>query len=91
MYHLLNSKKRLFWNNRLSSERWEVQEAAKSLGVANNLLYRWKEQQKQLSTGKRLAEEERSEFQRLRKENKELRMEKEILKKASAFFVKEMK
>jgi transposase len=70
---------------------YTVPEAAKSLGVANNLLYRWKEQQEQLSTGKGLAEEERSEFQRLRKENKELRMEKEILKKASAFFAKEMK
>jgi len=38
-----------------------------------------------------LAEDERDELKRLRKENKELRMEKEILKKASAFFAKEMK
>jgi len=30
-------------------------------------------------------------LKRLRKENKELRMEKEILKKASAFYAKEMK
>jgi transposase len=44
-----------------------------------------------LSTGVGLAEDERTELQRLRKENKELRMEKEILKKASAFFAKEMK
>lgn len=66
-------------------------EAAKSLGVATNLLYRWKEQQEQLSAGVGLAEDERTELQRLRKENKELRMEKEILKKASAFFAKEMK
>jgi len=56
------------------------------LGVANNLLYRWKGQQEQLSVGKGLAEGDRVELQRLRKENKELRMEKEILKKASAFF-----
>jgi transposase len=68
-----------------------VAEAAKSLGVATNLLYRWKEKQEQLSTGVGLAEDERTELQRLRKENKELRMEKEILKKASAFFAKEMK
>jgi transposase len=38
-----------------------------------------------------LIEDEREELKRLRKENKELRMEKEILKKASAFFSKEMK
>lgn len=70
---------------------YSVAEAAKSLGVATNLLYRWKDQQGQLSTNQGLAEDERTELQRLRKENKELRMEKEILKKASAFFAKEMK
>ncbi len=70
---------------------YSVAEAAKSLGVATNLLYRWKDQQGQLSTNQGLAENEQTELQRLRKENKELRMEKEILKKASAFFAKEMK
>jgi hypothetical protein len=39
--------------------------------------------------GKSLAEGEREELKRLRKENKLLRMEKDILKKASAFFAKE--
>jgi len=38
-----------------------------------------------------LNEDERQEFKRLRKENKELRIEKEILKEASAFFAQEMK
>jgi len=70
---------------------YSVPEAAKSLGVASNLLYRWKDQQEQLTAGKGLTEDDRVELQRLRKENKELRMEKEILKKASAFFAKEMK
>ncbi len=70
---------------------YSVAEAAKSLGVATNLLYRWKDQQGQLSTNQGLAEDERTELQRLRKENKELRMEKEIFKKASAFFAKKMK
>ena len=55
------------------------------------MLYRWKEQVEQQLEGKVLVEGEREELKRLRKEVKELRMEKEILKKASAFFAKEMK
>lgn len=70
---------------------YSVPEAAKSLGIAANMLYKWKELHEQKVAGKVLAEDEREELKRLRKENKELRMEKEILKKASAFFAKEMK
>ena len=70
---------------------YSVPDAAKSLGIAANMLYRWKELHEQQITGKALVEDEREELKRLRKENKELRMEKEILKKASAFFAREMK
>ncbi len=70
---------------------YSVPEAAKSLGIANNILYRWKEQIEAQLEGKSLSVDEREELKRLRKENKNLRMEKEILKKASAFFAKEMK
>lgn len=70
---------------------YTVPEAAKSLGIAANMLYRWKDQYEQNIEGAALTEDERVELKRLRKENKELRMEKEILKKASAFFAKEMK
>jgi transposase len=68
-----------------------VAQAASSLGVTTNLLYRWKLQQEPLSTGKGMVEEQRSELLRLPKEVKELRMEKDIIKKASAFFAKAMK
>ena len=70
---------------------YSVSEAAKSLGVAANMLYKWKEKVDTVDAGQALNEDEKAELKRLRKEVKDLRMEKEILKKASAFFAKEMK
>ena len=70
---------------------YSVPEAAKSLGLASNILYRWKSKIESQLEGEALSVDEREELKRLRKENKNLRMEKEILKKASAFFAKEMK
>jgi transposase len=75
----------------VAEQGYSVPEAAKSLGVNPNLLYRWKDSMEEKLAGTSLSGDERAELQRLRKENKELRMEKEILKKASAFFAKEMK
>ena len=70
---------------------YSVPEAAKSLGIASNILYRWKSKIESQPEGKSLSVDEREELKRLRKEVKNLRMEKEILKKSSAFFAKEMK
>ena len=70
---------------------YSVPQAATSLGIASNILYRWKDQFESQREGKSLSTDEREELKRLRKENKNLRMEKEILKKASAFFAKEMR
>lgn len=70
---------------------YSVAQAAKSLGIGTSLLYKWKEKVEGQHEGVALVEDEREELKRLRKEVKELRMEKEILKKASAFFAKEMK
>jgi len=77
--------------NLVNEQGYSVAEAAKSLGVRASLLYRWKQQIEDQQQGKALTEDERIELKRLRRENKLLRMEKEILKKASAFFAKEMK
>ena len=65
--------------------------AAKSLGITTTLLYKWKEKIEAERSGEGLSKDEREELLKLRKENRTLRMEKEILKKASAFFAKEMK
>ena len=70
---------------------YSVAEAAKSLGVTPKRLYDWRAQQDKALEEPSLENDERAELVRLRKENKQLRMEKEILKKASAFFAKEMK
>ena len=76
-------------------QAYSLPEAPKSLGIAANMLYRWKGLHEQQIQGNVLVEDEREELKRLRKENKELRRQKEILKKASvdssAFFAKEKK
>ena len=67
-------------------------EAARSLGVHANLLRKWKEKyamEDGLAGDSRLNGEEREELRRLRAENRRLRMEREILKKAAIFFVNE--
>ena len=74
----------------VNEQGYSVPEAAKSWGINPNLLYRWKDKVDELAAGTALAEDERAELKRLRKEIKELRMEKAILNKASAFFAQEM-
>ena len=74
----------------ISDQGYSVQEAADALGIRANLLYSWKQKQDD-QVNSSVTEDERAELLSLRKEVKTLRMEKEILKKASAFFAKEMK
>ena len=68
-------------------------EAGRRLGINPNNIVRWvrqyRDEQEHISRGDRPPKELQSEIQRLRKENKRLRMEREILKKAAAFFAKE--
>ena len=60
---------------------------AHELGIAVSTLEKWV---KQVREGKsELSTLEIEELKRLRKENKRLRMEREILKKATAFFAEE--
>ena len=65
---------------------------ARDLGIGESALYQWV-QQADVEDGRgppgALAREERDELAALRRENKQLRMEREILKKATAFFAKE--
>ena len=75
----------------VTEQGYKVSEAARSLGINDNVLRRWRGECEDETSGARLGNDEREELKRLRKENRLLRMEKEILKKASQYFAKEMK
>ncbi len=78
-----------------------VQESGKSIGqicreleLTDSAVRRWVAQA-EIDAGRgprgALSSDERAELSRLRRENERLRMEREILKKATAFFAKESK
>jgi transposase len=75
----------------VTDQGYTVIEAAEAVGVRPNQIYNWKQRIADEATGTRLTGEDREELLKLRKEVKKLRIEKEILKKASAYFAKEMK
>jgi transposase len=77
----------------VTEQGYSVAEAARSLGLHETLLRSWKQaleaqgEQAFPGHGKLPAVEE--ELRRLRAENKRLLMERDILKKAAAFFARE--
>ncbi len=76
----------------VSEQGYSYAEAGRNLGVNPNLLSRWKreiEGEEVAPPGSSAALQ--AELKRLRKENKQLKLEREILKKAAAFFAKEQK
>lgn len=75
-----------------TSDRSRV-EIARSLGISDNTLANWmaadREAQARSDDPDGLSETEREELRRLRKENMELRIDREILRKAAAYFARE--
>ena len=61
---------------------------ARDLGIHENVLRKWRKKYGHQS-GNSLKESEQEELARLRKEVSRLRMERDILKKATAFFANE--
>jgi transposase len=77
----------------ITEQGYKTTEAARNLGIHPSVLNRWKSQLasdgKNAFPGKGHLVPEKEELRRLRKENQQLKMERDILKKAAAFFAKE--
>ena len=77
----------------VTEKNYSVAEAARSLGIGENLLRNWKlalqEQGEQAFPGNGNLPAIEEELRQLRAENKRLQMERDILKKATAFFARE--
>lgn len=77
----------------ITEQGYQITEAARNLGVNENMLGRWKREIEgvgEAPQGLQGGMAMQAELNHLRKENKRLKMEREILKKAAAFFAKEM-
>ena len=77
----------------VEEQGYSVPEAAQSLGVSKTNLYKWR---RQYQEGRLKAEFKRAQpteaeakLRKLEAENKRLRTENEILKKAAAYFAKD--
>ena len=70
-----------------------VIDVARSLGITDSTLHNWlkadREARERHADPDALSESERQELARLRRENLELRTDREILRKAAAYFARE--
>ena len=72
-------------------EGMSTAQVARDLGLSDSVLYDWIKKFGTSSNGTALTPDEHEELIRLRRENRVLREERDILKKATAFFAKESK
>lgn len=70
----------------LTKEGYTLKAASENLGVSQSALMKWKNRYGKISSSELGVE---VELKQLRTENRRLKMEREILKKAAAFFAKE--
>ncbi len=79
----------------VTDQGYSCAEVARRLGVSDNNVNRWVREYRQrndIESADGLSRDEiEAELKRLRKENKRLEMERDILKKAAAFFANESK
>lgn len=73
----------------ITEQGYQISEASRNLGIHPGVLGRWKREFEDSHEGEGQATTIQAELNRLRRENKRLKQEREILKKAAAFFAKE--
>ena len=77
----------------ITDQNYSYAEAGRSLGIAGNLISRWHKEfqamDKDAFPGQGQLSPDQEEIRGLRQEIKQLKLEREILKKATAFFAKE--
>jgi transposase len=77
----------------ITNHGYGVSEAARNLGIHATMLRKWKRNLEQQGAhafpGNGRLTPDQAELHRLRQENKRLRMERDILKKAALFFANE--
>ena len=76
--------------NLVTEQGYKITEAARNLGIHDSVLRRWIKERSPESRGDSPGSGQiQAELKRLKRENERLRMEREILKKAAAFFARE--
>ncbi len=77
----------------IADEGQRIAEVARNLGINATMLGRWKREalEGDAFPGKGRMKPMEEELRRLQKENRQLKMDREILKKAAAFFARESK
>lgn len=79
----------------LDSTQKPVADLARELGIRRNQLYKWKDQLSQRGQqafpGHGRRQESGDELSRLRQELEQVKEERDLLKKAAAYFAKELK
>ena len=75
----------------VTNQGYSISEAARRLGVERSVLDRWcrKHRQQAPNVPSRQEDDRDAEIKKLREEVRKLQIEKDILKKAAAFFAKE--
>lgn len=73
----------------ITEKRYPVAEVATRLGVSQHSLYQWLKLYGQPEADRRDAQSQQDELRRLKAELKRVTEERDILKKAAAYFAKE--
>ena len=73
----------------VTEQGYTQSDAAKNLGISSSTFNTWMIQGRKAGSPIQKATDKDVEIKRLKKENQQLRLEREILKKAAAFFAKE--